>query len=389
MYSVFITNGQSRQSLAIVRALGQKGIKVTVGSHKRFNPAAHSRWASDKVRYPSPETNPEKFMSFMMDYLARNPHDVIIPTIDKTCDIVIEHLDQLSAHTKIALPARAVYEQARDKGKTITAAEKSLIPHPKTYQPKNAKKAQTATKELGYPLIIKARKGSGSQGIAIVTTERKFPRAYDKINKQFPQPLVQEYIPAGGGNYGTMILVDKNQQPQATFAYRSIREFPLRGGIGSLYESCYLPKLIKHSLKVLKQIKWVGFAQLDFRVDPRDGEAKIMEINPRFPASLCLATQCGIDFPFLLTQQLMKQPLDNTSSYSAGRLSRWLIPGDILHFLTSPDRFKLCPSFFDFSGSQDGLLSIRDPLPTGVTIMYMLSRGFRPEVLSRLATRLR
>jgi hypothetical protein len=34
--------------------------------------------------------------------------------------------------------------------------------------------------------------------------------------------------------------------------------------------------------------------------------------------------------------------------YPLGLYSRWLWPGDILHFLANPERFHLQPSFFKF-----------------------------------------
>jgi len=39
---------------------------------------------------------------------------------------------------------------------------------------------------------------------------------------------------------------------------------------------------------------------VEFRVDARDGTAKLMEVNPRFWGSLQLSILSGADFPYLL-----------------------------------------------------------------------------------------
>jgi hypothetical protein len=51
--------------------------------------------------------------------------------------------------------------------------------------------------------------------------------------------------------------------------------------------------------------------------------------------------------------------------YQVNKRCRWLLFGDILHFLNNPRRFHLRPSFFRFfdSNTSDDILSLEDPLP--------------------------
>jgi hypothetical protein len=51
-----------------------------------------------------------------------------------------------------------------------------------------------------------------------------------------------------------------------------------------------------------------------------------------------------------------------------------------LHFLNNPERFHLKPSFFQFRGMDDDILSARDPLPAiGMLVdsLPKLQRGAR------------
>jgi hypothetical protein len=48
-----------------------------------------------------------------------------------------------------------------------------------------------------------------------------------------------------------------------------------------------------------------------------------------------------------------------------GHLCRWLLPGDILHFLQNPNRWRLKPSFFEFrrANMSYDIIDMDDPLP--------------------------
>ena len=49
--------------------------------------------------------------------------------------------------------------------------------------------------------------------------------------------------------------------------------------------------------------------------------------------------------------------------FKLGELCRWLLPGDILHFLSTPNRFDLKPNFFKFfDKNQEKLLQILNNL---------------------------
>jgi predicted ATP-grasp superfamily ATP-dependent carboligase len=112
---------------------------------------------------------------------------------------------------------------------------------------------------------------------------------------------------------------------------------------------------------------------VEFKMDPRDNQPKLMELNPRFWGSLALAVHAGVDFPYLLYRMAMGEDLTPIRDYASGVRCRWLLPGDILHFLTNPRRFHMKPSFFRCQGTHDDILSWRDPLPALGTFLTLFS----------------
>ena len=130
---------------------------------------------------------------------------------------------------------------------------------------------------------------------------------------------------------------------------------------------------------------WFGVAMVEFKLDPRDGLPKLMEINPRFWGSLPLAIEAGVNFPLLLYRMACGETFKPVENYRIGRRCRWLLPGDILHFIFNPRRHRLVPGFFRFRDPDTAydILSVRDPLPalakilTPLTFLYDRNMKFR------------
>ena len=103
----------------------------------------------------------------------------------------------------------------------------------------------------------------------------------------------------------------------------------------------------------------------EFKVDPRDGIPKLMEVNPRFWGSLQLAIISGVDFPWLILNMALGKDFSPVLDYRVDQRCRWLLFGDILHFIKNPRRFHLRPSFFRFldANTSDDIFSLDDPLP--------------------------
>ena len=52
-------------------------------------------------------------------------------------------------------------------------------------------------------------------------------------------------------------------------------------------------------LPFFEKWKWRCAAEVELKLDARDGRYKVIEINPRFPGYLRFAWQCGLDLPML------------------------------------------------------------------------------------------
>jgi biotin carboxylase len=86
---------------------------------------------------------------------------------------------------------------------------------------------------------------------------------------------------------------------------------------------------------------------VEFKHDERDGGFKLMEINPRFWASLELAIASGIDFPLLAARLATGEEIEPVEDYAIGVKFRWLAQ-DILHLSQRPGALPdFLGDFFD------------------------------------------
>ena len=89
-------------------------------------------------------------------------------------------------------------------------------------------------------------------------------------------------------------------------------------------------------------------------MDPRDNRPKLMEINPRFWGSPFAVCVCWCRFSLSSLQDGNGEAFKPVTTYKTGLRSRYLLPGDIMHFFSNPERFKMRPGFFNFFDKTKG-----------------------------------
>lgn len=387
MMKVLVTDGHWRKTLAVVRSLGRKNVHVTVGERTFLNTSFFSKYCSRRIVYPSPRLNPEGFIEFLLRELSQNQYDCLFPMEEETLLLVAKYASEISKFTSLLIPDFPKIEFVRDKGTLLQFAERHGIPTPKTFFPSpSSSNAMTLKNEDGLnlpiPSVIKPRVSSGSFGIVYVNKKEELFSSYQKVHQRYPFPLIQEYIPDGGGTFGFSALFDQNSNLKAAFVHKKLRMYPVRGGPSTLRESVRHPQIMELGISLLRLLDWRGVAMVEFKVDPRDGSPKLMEINPRFWGSLQLAIFSGVDFPYLMLRIAKGEDVEPIHSYRVGMRCRWLLLGDILHFLTNPERFHLNPSFFRFFEPNTcyDILSKDDPLPILGSIATFFTFLYDPEM---------
>lgn len=377
MSGVLVTDGHSRAAVQIVRSLGKKGINTFAGETYALNPTFFSKYVKKRLVYPRPDIHPIDFIETVYEFAIKNKVEMILPVVDD-CTLLLSKFRR-KFEPKISIPV-AEYSKlivGRDKARTIELAKELKIPHPKTIIDEKAN-WNFIINEIGFPLILKPKESSGTRGIVFVEDERSLRESFFEVKRNYGTPIIQEFIPYGGA-YGVEVLFNKGKV-RGKFVHKRLREYPVSGGPSTLRESIVYPEIENYAIRMLEYLNWHGPAMVEFRVDARNGEPKLMEINPRYWGSIRLAIFAGVDFPFLHYCMTKNGDVEPVVEYKLGVKARWFLFGDLLWFLSQKNKMQIAPDFFkmiDENMTYD-MISKSDPLPAFGAILesikYMISK---------------
>ena len=383
MTKVLVTDAHHRKALSAVRSLGKEGIEVIAGAADKMSMTRFSKYCTSLFTYPDPYVEPDKFITFMLDYIQDDDFDVLLPMDDITVELFAKHLDEFVSYVNLPIPDYDTFLKGRDKGKTIKKAIDTGVPAPDTYFIDDLDQIKDLKEKIEYPVVIKPRISSGSRGITYVKKKDDLITSYQQVHKDFPYPLLQEFIPQTGRKFQVLLLIDETGNIKGSCIQELLRQFPVNGGPGTLYKTISYPELKEISADFLREIDWYGIACVEYITDPRTGNPKFMEINPRFWGTLNLSLQVGVNFPYLLAQLALDKEIDSVHNSAEDEYCQWLLPGDFLNFIFNPQRFSQEINYF-FNQPDDfyyAILSSSDPWPSFGAVISLLRDSFKLEKL--------
>ncbi len=323
---VLVTDGHTRQALAIVRSLGQAGYDVWVASHYRRPIAAWSRHCRGWFHLPAEDT---RAYGALRAWAARRHIGIVLPLTEAACSLCNAHRERWeAAGCTLGCGPDAMLLQAFDKGRTFEIAARCALPVPETWAPVTLEGYHAAAQVAGYPCVVKPRFSNARHGdtvlpdlgVAYVDGPAALEEAVLARRQGEHWPLLQTWV-AGTGR-GVFALCDHGT-PVAWFAHQRLRDVRPTGSGSSLRRSVPLdPTLRAGAERLLRAMAWHGPVMLEFR-DDGVHPPRLMEVNGRFWGSLQLAIASGVDFPLLWVRLLRGEAVSPTESFRAGVTLRW------------------------------------------------------------------
>jgi predicted ATP-grasp superfamily ATP-dependent carboligase len=345
-----------------------------------------SRSCSRRLRCPNLKTQPDAYRDFILAQLRREDYACLLAMEEDTLLLLSSMRAEVERYTAFPFAPAALIAKLRDKTNLEAIAGAAGLNYPKTTVIQNLEELRALGAQGLLPLVLKPALSSGARGLRYL----RQPKDIDALPPGSFTPgtrwLVQEYI--AGESYGASCLLGDRQEWLASFVHRRVRSFPVPGGPSTLAESVAYPALAQAAYKLLAAQQWSGVAMVEFKVTAA-GQAYLIEVNPRFWGSLALPIACGVNFPYLLYKSATGQEFEPVHSYLTGQKLRWFFPGDMLHFISNPERLKLLPEFFALGAkdTRDGIFSWQDPLPLAGKLLSSLYFLSNPELRRSLQVR--
>jgi predicted ATP-grasp superfamily ATP-dependent carboligase len=163
---------------------------------------------------------------------------------------------------------------------------------------------------------------------------------------------------------------------------RRRRQHPHDFGRASTFvETIDNPVLEHFATRFLSAIDYYGLAEVEFKIDPRDGQFKLHDVNTRTWGYHTLGLASGVNFPALLFADQLGLPVRPCSAVPGKQWVRLVtdIPSSLLDIMKGrlkPGEYLASMS----SGFTEAVFSVTDPLPGLVELALlpylMYKRGF-------------
>ena len=113
--------------------------------------------------------------------------------------------------------------------------------------------------------------------------------------------MIQELIPGGGSQQFGYCAFFRDGEAIGKMVVRRRRQHPLQFGRASTYvETVDVPILEEYSQRFLKAANYYGLVELEYKLDPRDHQFKLLDVNARTWGYHSLGPAAGVDFSYML-----------------------------------------------------------------------------------------
>lgn len=365
-------------ALGIIRSLARAGVRVIACDHDPRALGLLSRHATPAVT-ADPLTEPERFRGDIAALARREGGGVLFPTHDEALATLGPHEAELEAALCHPWSPWATMSAVIDKGHQHETARRIGFPVPATVTPEDDGDIAAYARDLRFPVILKPRYSPAFR--------RRFhaqvleANDLEELRRQWAlaaeyRPQLSEVIPGGDDQLWSLgSYRDAAGRPLGSFTGRKLRQWPPRFGTARAAESRWDPDYAARGHALLDALDFHGISQLETKRDHRDGRDYLIEVNPRSWLWVGLATNCGVNLPYLAWRDAIGSPVTLADGHRSGL--RWILA--IKHLAGSVGEIRrgewtvggfaetVRPPFVD------GVLDVRDPRPA----LALYGRGLR------------
>lgn len=279
-------------ALGIVRSLGRRRVPVYAIVEDYFTPVALSRYLAGAFVWRARTMDHASLLADMAGFGDElGCRAILVPTDDLAAAFVAEHQETLAKWYILPRLPRELPRKLSNKKDLYRLCKSAGIPCPEMAFPRSVHDVQSFIERTTFPVVVKAaeshRLPKGTRSPSVVSTPVELNAIYRNAeNPANPNLLFQEYIPRscsedwifhGYRNASTNCMV--------AFTGKKLRSWPPFAGPTTLGQSVRNEPLVRLAKKMLCDIGYAGIMDLDYRLDKRDGQYKLLDFNPRIGAN--------------------------------------------------------------------------------------------------------
>ncbi len=293
----------------------------------------------------------------LSDEIGSQP--ILLPTDDDSCLFVADHAEKLREGFLFPDQPPGLTRLLSSKETMDGLCGRHSIPVPVTFFPRSRDDVLGYLKTASFPVMLKgidtvALLHHAGSRMAVVQDHASLLKLYDEWETpQARNLMIQEYIP-GPPEALWMFngYFDDHSECLLGMTGRKIRQYPDRGGVTSLGVCVANEAVSALACDFMRALSYRGILDLDFKYDARDGQYKLLDVNPRIGTTFRLfVDKNGTDVVRVLYRDLTGQP---AARVQPGEGRKWL--AENLDFISSAGRlWNGTLGFADWLGSFRGV----------------------------------
>lgn len=275
--------------LAIMRSLGRLGVPLYGVDADPRSPAMLSRYCRERFLHEFDEARPAQYLERLLDVGRRvGRQAILIPTSDETAQFVVDHAEQLSRQFIFPRNSADMIRRLVSKKGMYEMALEHRVPTPLTLFPQSLEEVKAFLPKISFPVMLKGIYGNrlqsrGRNKMVIVHSPAELIENYASMeDPEAPNLMLQEYIPGEDDQiYIFNGYFDRGSRCLAAFTGHKIRQFPVHTGCASLGVCRWNEEVAQTTIRFMQAIGYQGVLDIGYRYDPRDGQYKVLDANPR------------------------------------------------------------------------------------------------------------
>jgi D-aspartate ligase len=290
-------------AIGIIRSLGRMRVPVYAVVEDRFTPAAVSRYLTGAFVWETHVLNVQRLLEGMAIIGERlNRPTIIIPTDDVAAILLAEQRAALQRWFLFPQQPPMLPRTLANKRELYLLCKRIGVASPEAVFPSSIDDVHKFVERVTFPIVVKAAESwllpVGARTTSIVRTPEQADAIYRNAEShQVPNLIFQEYIaPAYSEDWFYHGYRNTRSDCCVGFTGRKLRSYPPFAGPTTLGKAVINDPLQQQAEALLDGISYSGIMDLDYRLDKRDGQFKLLDFNPRIGAQFRLfENHAGVD----------------------------------------------------------------------------------------------
>lgn len=271
-------------ALAIARTLGRFGVPVYLVTQTGRCTVWHSRYWKKRFcwDFSAPEESSVEFLLSLSREIGGGVRPVLLTLADWLAIFIERNAERLQQGFVFPKASPPLIHRLCDKREMFLLARSHGIPTPETFYAQSVAEALEFARSVGFPVVMK-----GADPLLPNVSSKNILRDAAEVREAYsaspdaPNAVLQQYIPGTAADvWMCNAYFGAGSACKAAFTGRKLRQVSATG-VASLGECLPNAAVQAATIRFMQAVGYEGVLDVGYRYDARDGEYKVLDVNPR------------------------------------------------------------------------------------------------------------